>query len=111
MSNSFEFVIQTQRMGHADHYKLTRTAKGWRAAHISYGEEGDKGAGPILYRIFEQDGVSWPHQLPEYLERLWEEAEKGLKDEAVQAALKELADWVTACEQATPNNFSDRYSV
>jgi hypothetical protein len=53
---------------------------------------------------FRQDSIQYPVGLEGWMEWLWNQAsEKGLTQPQVQAALQELADWVSHTEQNVPS--------
>ena len=73
--------------------------------HIAIGGPCDKGGRPFLYENFRQDSINFPSGLEDSMEWLWELASsQGLSHEAVQAALQQLADWVSATEKGKPSS-------
>lgn len=56
---------------------------------------------PYLYRNFRQDFVSYPNNLPNILEILWNHADE-LTENELQEKTKDIAEWVSVCERAHP---------
>jgi hypothetical protein len=103
IGSDFTFEIRSCRWGHSDTYSLHRTATGWDVKHLSIQGPCDKGGHPFLFKILDHDSIVYPKSLDGYMEWLWKKAsEEGLTYEAVQAALQELADWVTLTERDKP---------
>jgi hypothetical protein len=100
----FTFKVFSRRWGHDDTYAVQRTKLGWKISHIAIGGPCDKGGNPFLYMNFRQDSIQYPVGLEGWMEWLWNQAsEKGLTQPQVQAALQELADWVSHTEQNVPS--------
>jgi len=108
IGDTFDFSVYSRRWGHNDRYRLTRTKTGWVVAsfqEVPVGRDGRVGrkAGTGLFHLLDHDSINYPEELPGYLDWLWERAaEDGLSHEVVQEAVTELANWVSACERATP---------
>jgi len=99
----FIFRVYSNRWGHDDVYEVERTGDGWKVNHFGNRTVCDKGGRPGLFEELQHDWITYPTGLDDCMERLWIKAEeKGLSVAAVQAALQELADWVSATEKATP---------
>ena len=104
IGEEFEFKVWSNRWGHYDQYRITRTGTGWRVEHIVINGDCDKTADPFLYANFDQDSINYPHDLGFYMELLWEKAhDEGLLKKQVQAGLNDLAEWVSIVERATPD--------
>ncbi|PWK16151.1 hypothetical protein [Tumebacillus permanentifrigoris] len=100
----FNFRVWTNRWGHYDTYRLTRTQDGWNVQTMSLSEQGDKGGEPILQHALTNDSVSYPRTLDSKMYTIWEQAKNlGLTHDQVQAALDEVAEWVSTTERNTPN--------
>lgn len=112
LNMAFEIKIFSRRWGHDDIYRLIRTNTGWQVDHIRGGNSNKRGE-PALYDALHGDQINYPHDLPGYLEWLWERASdegEGLSPEAVQAALNDLAEWISACERSTPRGVFAGYN-
>lgn len=104
IGDQFTFAVYSRRWGHSDHYRLTRTETGWQVGFKMIGGPCDKGGRPFLFENFRQDNIQHPSDLPGWLEWLWEQAkDQGLSHEQVQAALQQLADWVSTVEKSSPD--------
>lgn len=104
IDTEFSFRVYSRRWGNEDTYKVTRTKDGWDISNLAIGGPCDKGGQPFLFRNFRQDSIQYPARLDGWLEWLWNQAaEKGLTKEQVQAAIQELADWVSQTEQSAPD--------
>ena len=100
IGEEFRFEVYSRRWGRPDTYKIKRTAKGWEVNHISIGGLCDKRGVPFLYKNFDQDLITYPSKIPDFLEHLWDLAEAdNLTKEAVQKALNLLGDWVSKVEK------------
>jgi hypothetical protein len=105
IGTEFNFRVFSRRWGHDDTYKVTRTKDGWNIYHAAIGGPCDKGGQPFLFKNFHQDSIQYPAKLDGWMEWLWNQAaEKGLTAEQVQAALQELADWVSQTEKSAPSS-------
>jgi hypothetical protein len=109
IGHEFRFSAYSRRWKHNEEYSPTRTPEGWSFANagdvISTGRDARVGRkdGSGLFHFLEHNWVSYPHDLPDYFESLWDQsADRGLTQEEVQAALDQLADWVTVCEKHSP---------
>ena len=104
IGSKFTFRVFSRRWGHDDNYKFKRTEDGWDISHIAIGGPCDKGGRPFLFENLRQDSINHPEALDGWMEWLWTQAEtKGLSAEQVQAALQQLADWVSQTEKNAPN--------
>ena len=100
----FSFLVFSRRWDREDTYKVRRTHDGWDISHLAIGGPCDKGGHPFLFRNFRQDSIQFPARLDGWMEWLWNQAaEKGLTEIQVQAALQELADWVSETERSAPD--------
>ena len=104
MGKIFKFKIYTRRWGHYDSYSIERISSGWKfhGTAICNSGECDKTGQPFLYRILDHDSVSYPYNLGELLEWLWGKAAEGLSESEVQAAIEDIANWVSLCEKNVP---------
>lgn len=93
-----------------DNYKVVRTATGWHVSHIAIGGPCDRTGAPYLFENLQQDSVNYPKHLGEYLEYLWNKAdEEKLSEEKIQEGLNEIAQWIAACEQASPDGIFEYF--
>lgn len=103
IGEDFIFRVYSRRWGHHDPYSIKRTEYGWYVMHLAIGGPCDKGGRPYLFDNFRQDSIQYPHRLDGWFEWLWDQAEcKGLTKEEVQAALDDVAAWVSLTEENTP---------
>lgn len=103
IGSKFTFRVYSKRWGHDDNYTVKRTESGWEISHIAIGGPCDKGGRPFLFENLRQDSINHPEGLDGWMEWLWRQAEtRGLTVEQVQAALQELADWVSQTEKNAP---------
>lgn len=87
-----------------DEYKIKRIKTGWYVKHIAINGECDKKGEPYLYKNFRQDFISYPHNLPDVMELLWEAAEKEmLTQEELQHELDKISNWINECEMNKPH--------
>ncbi len=100
-----DLKIYTRLHGHDDTYCIDRTTNGWEIAHKMYRKSCNKRGEPTLYDSMNQDAVKWPKDLPDSLEKLWNDAQAGSITD-VQEALNKLGNWISACEQACPDWYS-----
>jgi hypothetical protein len=107
----FDFRVYSRRWGRHDTYQIRRTRVGWWVAHLAISGDCDRDAAPYLYENFDQDGINYPLDLPNYFAWLWQQAEEqGLSRGELQRELDRLARWVSICEQNTPGGVFRGYS-
>lgn len=105
IGQEFEFRVYSRRWGHEDIYHIKRTTEGWNVSNLSIRGPCDKGGHPFIFENFRHDSIQYPNDLDSWLEWLWEQAaSRGLSREQVQAALQELAGWISNTEKNTPSN-------
>jgi hypothetical protein len=104
IGSEFRFRVYSRRWDHDDTYRVKRTEDGWEIRHMAIGGPCDKGGRPFLFENLRQDSINHPAGLDGWMERIWTQAEtKGLTEAQVQAALQQVADWVSQTEQNTPD--------
>lgn len=87
-----------------DIYKIKRISTGWYIEHIVINGECDKSGEPFLYQNFRQDFISYPNDLPEIMELLWNVVEKELlTQEQLQLELNKISNWINKCEMNKPH--------
>ena len=83
---------------------LHETTTGWEVRHVAIGGPCDKQGRPFLFDNLNQDSINYPADLGEYLEVLWDAAERNDLPEAdIQACLDQLGVWIQEVEKATPS--------
>lgn len=104
MGKIFKFKIYTRRWGHYDSYSIERISSGWKFSGIAdYNSGGcDKKGQPFLYQTLDHDSASYPYNLGELLEWLWNKAAEGLSESDVQKAFEDIAEWISICEKNVP---------
>lgn len=102
LGDSFELIIYSRSRGYHN-YTIKRNKNGWKIVYLRTGDQCNKRGKPYLYEILDIDLINYPEALPDYIERVWNQAEeKGLTHEQVQKALNKLAEWINICESKTP---------
>jgi len=82
-----------------DEYKIKWTENGWYIKHISINGECDKTGEPYLYKNLRQDFISYPIDLPNIMESLWESVkDDNLPKEQLQHKLNEISERINLCE-------------
>ncbi|WNB93421.1 hypothetical protein [Bacillus sp. NEB1478] len=110
IGNTFNLKIFSKRWGHDDLYKLVRTPEGWNFSFLSYDGPCDKQGIPFLYKALKHDSISYPIDLPGFLEWLWDQAEEqGLSKDEVQSAMDDISEWIRVCEVNTPRGIFRGY--
>ncbi len=86
------FEVYSHRWGHNDRYRIERTESGWEVEHAAINGLCDKTGHPYLFKNLKQDFISYPWDLGDYMECLWDMTDtEGLSEEEVQACLEEVA--------------------
>jgi hypothetical protein len=97
------FKYRTNRWNGPTTLRLTHNADGWHLGANAYTGQVTPNGAPLLFGNFDQDGVSYPRGIDLQLEYAWDQIAAGVWDEQdAQERIQELADWVTACEEAEP---------
>lgn len=115
IGGEFTFPVHSRRWGHRDSYRIRRTHTGWNVGHMQQVAAGPDARvagkdGTGLFAMLDHDSINYPEALPRYFEYLWEQAaDQGLTSERVQKAITGLADWVSACEKASPGGIFKAY--
>ena len=90
-----------------DEYKIKRIKTGWYIEHIVINGECDKSGEPYLYQNLRQDHISYPHNLPLFMESLWNAVEnENLNQKELQQELSKIANWINECEMNKPHFMS-----
>lgn len=110
IGNEFKLKVYSKRWGHADEYSLKRIENGWFFSFSSYVGECTKDGKPYIYAALNHESISYPNDLPGFLEWLWEQAKlQGLTYTEVQNALNQISDWIYSCEVNTPRGIFRGY--
>ena len=101
IDEEFNMNIYTRRWGHYDTYTVMRTSTGWR---FSFRDtvDCDKECKPGLFDALEHDLVSYPYNIGELIEWVWNKAAEGATKQAVQQAIDDIAEWISTCEKSVP---------
>ncbi|MFX1442082.1 MAG: hypothetical protein ACFFHV_01600 [Promethearchaeota archaeon] len=102
MKEELDFRVYSRRHGKYDTYKISRISNGWHIKFLVHTGNCDQKGEPYLYRNFRQDFISYPHDLPEILEILWEQADELNKDQ-LQEKINEIAEWISITERSHPS--------
>lgn len=106
IGDEFDFHLYSQRWGHKDNYRLTRTSGGWFVNHLTYsGEDKRHEDMKVLYDAMQQESISFPRNVDSYLDSIWVLAKDGLTHEEVQEMLNKVADWISETEMNAPRDF------
>jgi len=104
IGKKFKFKIYARRWGHYDIYNIERTVIGWKFEGTMESNSGDcdKSCDPYLYKTLDQDSVSYPKNIGELFEWLWEKASGGLGEAEVKKSIEDIAEWISICERNVP---------
>jgi hypothetical protein len=96
------FSVYTRRWGHQDNYRICRTVDGWEVKHLAMNGACEKDGTGALMQNLQHDCVFYPEDGVKYaMSQLWEQADEGeLNSEQLQQNLQQIADWISAVEQA-----------
>lgn len=114
LGSEFAMKIYGRRWQHRDTFHVTRTADGWAFRYMGVKKQGGRDArvggapGTGLCELLDRETINYPEELPGYFEYLWESGADGLDQAGVQAALADLAEWISECEARSPRGvFTD----
>ena len=100
IGKTFTLKFFTKRWQYIEHYKITRTEKGWDIRVISDSYSSNKSISPELNHLLDNDGVCYPKDINLFFEWLWDKAaEEGLTKAKVQAAINKIGKWISECEK------------
>ena len=86
-----------------DEYRIKRTKTGWYIEYIAINGECDKSGEPYLFQNLRQDHISYPHNLPMFMESLWDAVEnEKLNQKQLQQELDKFSNWINASEMNKP---------
>ena len=97
--------IYSNKWRHFDPYTITKTENGWNISFILTSHSGlcDKGGHPFLYKNLDHDCISYPEDLSQRLENIWEDAELNqYNSETIQLRLDELSEILKDFEIENP---------
>ena len=87
-----------------DEYRIKRTKTGWYIEYIAINGECDKSGEPYLFQNLRQDHISYPHNLPMFMESLWDAVEnEKLNQKQLQQELNKFSNWINASEMNKPH--------
>ena len=87
-----------------DEYRIKRTKTGWYIEYIAINGESDKSGEPYLFQNLRQDHISYPHNLPMFMESLWDAVEnEKLNQKQLQQELDKFSNWINASEMNKPH--------
>ncbi|MGL5751776.1 MAG: hypothetical protein ACRCXT_14675 [Paraclostridium sp.] len=110
IGSEFFMTIYSRRWGSEDRYSIKRNEDGWSICFMHRYTECTKDANPGLYKLLDHDSINYPEELPGYMEYLWEQAkEQGLSKEEVQYNLDIISNWISICEQSSPDGIFGGY--
>lgn len=105
IGKTFTLKFFTKRWQYIEHYKITRTEKGWDIRVLSNSYSSNKYMSPELNHLLDNDGVCYPKGINLFFEWLWDKAaEEGLSEAKVQAAINKLGKWISECEKNAPRD-------
>ncbi len=100
---TFEFRLYVSRFKSEFTYRLARTGTGWQLDYKVHSGPTKPDGSPLLLANFEQDGVSYPVGIGDYLEYIWGSLHSGkMSDDEAAEKIQQLGDWVSACEKSQP---------
>ncbi|MHB1461187.1 MAG: hypothetical protein ACYC1M_07905 [Armatimonadota bacterium] len=104
METEFKLSVYSKKYGHRETYRIGRIDNGWHIEHIRLIGDCDKDGNPSLYRCLRHDSVSYPANLPQFMEQLWEDAAlETINEKEVQHRLDKIGDWISVCEENAPD--------
>lgn len=105
IGKTFTLKFFTRRWQYIEHYKITRTEKGWDIRVLSDSYSSNKSMSPELNHLLDNDGVCYPKDINLFFEWLWDKAaEEGLTKAKVQSAINKLGKWISGCEEKAPRD-------
>lgn len=105
IGKTFTLKFFTKHWQYIEHYKITRTEKGWDIRVLSDSYSSNKSMSPELNHLLDNDGVCYPKDINLFFEWLWDKAaEEGLTKAKVQAAINKIGNWISECEKNAPRD-------
>ena len=103
MEQTFNLKVFDNRHGFYQTYRLKKIDTGWHVAHHSISGNCEPDGKLYLYSNFDQDEISYPSDIGDYLEHLWGLInEDAITHEDAQKKMNEISEWLIKCEQAVP---------
>lgn len=104
MSTGYEFPVYMSKYARVTRIKVTKTTEGWTFdlfGAIGTDQDGLVDGDPEsgLYDLLIREEMSYPADLCDYFGWVWKHVPDGAE---TQAALKEIAEWVSLCERHAP---------
>lgn len=106
MGHTFELHVYTNRWGHPDFYRFTKTEGGWNFSFLTHQGECEPDGSPYFYQSLEHDFVDYPSSIKGRLHDIWDKAHhEGWNDEQVQEAFDMLGFWLEQTQKSLFNPF------
>ena len=102
LGKEFKFLVYSKRWGHKDCYTIKRNIGGWHISFVSTQGQCDHGGDPYLFENLRHDSIGYPNTLESYMYSVWSRADNGATYKEVQEMLNKIAEWVSLCEESTP---------
>ena len=103
MEQVFELKVFSIRWMIYHTYRLKKIDTGWYLEYESYSGKCDPNGKHLLYGSFDQDDISYPSDIGDYLEHLWGLIDEDeITHEDAQKKMNEISEWLIKCEQAVP---------
>lgn len=102
------FRVYSQRQGHDDVYDLVHNGQGWDFSNrMVHRGQCNKDGSQFLYDALNQDSISYPNDLPDYLEALWDKIDGGnySQQQAQDYLNNEITPWIIAIEKVNKPAF------
>lgn len=102
LKRKMDFRVYSNRWGHYDTYRITRTMFGWDVTHISINGPSLKDGSGCITENLKHDSIFYPkYGVQEAFEILWEKADSTHNyEERLQEKLQDIADWISETEKA-----------
>lgn len=100
----FHLRVYSNRWKNEDAYRIWKTDTGWEIKHLAINGPTKPSGEPTLFMNLSQDYISYPHNLGDFMEWLWEQIDTGEINTAdeVQEKLNDIGRWISACETNIP---------
>jgi len=100
----FYLRVYSNRWGHEDVYRIWKTDTGWEIKHLAINGPAKPSGETTLFSNLKQDYISYPYNLGDLMECLWEQINAGdiSAPGEVQEKLNDIGQWISICERNTP---------
>ncbi|SDH74077.1 hypothetical protein SAMN04487975_107134 [Planococcus glaciei] len=103
IGEKFRLSVYSQRWGHNDTYKLTKTEEGWLLTFNKATDAPcDRFGHPTLEKAFTGESISYPNDLEYFISEIWDASQTKSKEE-VQGYFDQLGEWMSTTEKTKPN--------